>query len=46
MNCNVTKNSGGFWGGVADVLGESFAQRNAENAMARSCMAKYGWTKS
>jgi hypothetical protein len=45
MNCNVTKNSGGFWGGVADVVGESFAQRNAENAMARSCMAKYGWTK-
>ena len=46
MNCNVTKNSGGFWGGVADVVGESLAQRNAENAMARSCMAKYGWTKN
>ena len=29
---------------LVTIIYLSFAQRNAENAIARSCMAKHGWT--
>tara|TARA_R110000796_G_scaffold78077_1_gene174418 strand:- start:148 stop:1104 length:957 start_codon:yes stop_codon:yes gene_type:complete len=45
INCDISKNSGGFYGGLADGLGQGFARKNAFDAVAKSCMAKYGWTK-
>jgi len=45
INCSVYDNSGGFWGGVADGLGQGFARRDARNAALKSCLAKYGWKK-
>ena len=45
VNCDIYENSGGFWGGVAEGLGQAFAGREAKDAVLKSCLAKYGWKK-
>ena len=45
INCDTYEYSGGFWGALADGLGQGKARSSAEKAVMYSCMAKYGWTK-
>ncbi|WP_391482993.1 peptidoglycan-binding protein [Nereida sp. NH-UV-3] len=43
INCNISKDSGGFLGGFADGLAKSRAGKDAKKAAMSSCLAQYGW---
>lgn len=45
IDCDIYSNSGGFWGGLAEGLGQSMAASQTRAAVLKSCLAQYGWRK-